>query len=91
MELIGEHLRNIAKRKPARIHSAIHAFIDEVRQEYGETNAKGVGSFGFYLGQLKTIPIQKLYEIRSEIRQSKAREPRLLFWWKVKYYKQSCK
>lgn len=85
MKTVGSAMQVIFHRKapPKGIHSELHGLIDELRKEFGETATKGVGSFGFYLGKLKSLGTHFIYQTRSEIRQSNAREPKKLFWWKV--------
>lgn len=84
MENISADINKRFSRKPPKgIHSGLHAFIDEIRKEYGETATKGKGSFGFYLGMLKRFDLGELYRIRAEIQQSGAHTPKKLFWWKI--------
>jgi len=66
------------------IHSQLHYLIDEMRQHFNETARKGKGSFGFYLGILKRVPIQKLYEFFSLSKQPEVKNSKKLFWWLVK-------
>ena len=74
-----------------KIHSELHDFIAETRRMFGETNTKGVGSFGFYLGRLRNIPVQTLYMLRAESLQPNVREPCRMFWWKIKHLNDSDK
>ena len=69
--------------KAKGIHSALHQFVAELRQEFGETAKSGVGSFSYYLGYIKRIGLQDAYRIHAEIRQSVGKVPKRLFWWKI--------
>lgn len=69
-------------RKDYRLHSELHAFIDETRKEWGDTLP-----FGRWLGLLKGIPLSTLYQIRGSIRDSNAQTPAKLFFWKIKELK----
>jgi len=93
METLGNLLqKQIEKaRTPKKydgLHSELHGLIHELRTEYGETAKTGPGSFGFYLGKLRRVPLQTIYMWRSEIRQSRdAKNRGKLFWWKYKQWK----
>ena len=76
-------------KKPARgMHSELHVLVATLRQEFGETTDKGVGSFGFYLKLLKPVPIPIIYQWLAEIKQSKGlytpESRRKIFWWHYK-------
>ena len=72
----------------SNIHSELHLFIDETREMFGDRAKKGIGSFSFYLGRLKGINLQTLYEIRAEVAQGGDIEsPSKLFFWKIKQLK----
>ncbi len=77
-------LDKYTKKKPQRgIHSELHSIVNELRIEFHETAKKGVGSFGYYLGLLKRVPLTEIYRIRAEIRQSKVDNAKKLFWWHI--------
>lgn len=61
--------------------SPLHEFILKARTDLGETATTGDGSFGFYLGLLKTIPLTTCYMYLAESKNSK--EPIRIFWWKI--------
>lgn len=68
------------------IHSELHALVEDIRMDFGETASRGKGSFGYYLGFLKRLPIDKVKRFKSESRQAKETNggsERKLFWWKV--------
>lgn len=75
-------LQAIKKRGGKGIHSQLHSIVYELRKEFHETARKGIGSFGYYLGVLKRVPLSEIYRIRSEIR-GKANDPKKLFWWHI--------
>ena len=75
------------KQTVTKLHTELHAFIAELRVEYGETKTKGAGSFGWYLGRFKKVPLTILYQLRAEVRQGvNVRSPVRLFHWKLKKY-----
>lgn len=84
MKKISEHLQTISKKNKLKhgIHSELHEFIDETREEWNDKL-----SFGRWLGLLKDVPLTILYQIRGSIRESNARIPAKLFFWKVKELK----
>jgi hypothetical protein len=62
--------------------------IDEIRKYFKETARFGIGSFPYYIGMFKTIPV---YEIRQMFEESKRttkslQDKKKLFWWKVGNY-----
>ena len=84
--------RALRPRKPPKgIHSERHELIAKMRENFGETAAKGVGSFSFYLGLLKNVPISTLYMWLAQIKDSpKLDTPlarRKIFCWKYKQWK----
>lgn len=83
---LPENLKaSIENRKTKGNVSPLHEFILQARKELNETSTTGDGSFGFYLGMLKTIPNSILWGMLSESKLSK--EPNKVFWWKVGQYK----
>lgn len=91
----------LAKYKPKEkkvrnsIHSELHELVAKLREDFGETAEKGKGSFSFYLGLLKKIPVPTIYMWYAEIKQSpnlKTPNSRCrIFWWKYKKYKEALK
>lgn len=71
-------------RPNTHLHSELHALVDEARALFGETATKGKGSFAFYLGFFKRLGKDRVYQILSEVKDSKTNTPGKLFWWKVK-------
>lgn len=87
-DLIAKRLRSITTPKPLPrgIHSELHNLIYELRHEYGEKATKGAGSFGYYLGHLKRVPLQTIYMWRASVKQGRdIKSPGKVFWW---YYRQ---
>jgi hypothetical protein len=85
MEDLRDYLKNRQQTlKNPNLHSELHALVDEVRQKFGETATKGVGSFAFYLGFFKRLGVQRVHRILAEVEQSNANDPARLFWYKVK-------
>jgi hypothetical protein len=65
------------------IHSPLHDLVDELRREYGEDAKSGKGSFGFYLGILKRLGLERVRQIKAEVDQSDPADRKRLFWWHV--------
>lgn len=80
-----EEKRNVEKR-PA---SPLHEFVNKARLELEETSKKGDGSYGFYLGHLKKIPMSELYSMLHTAKQ--ANTPLNAFWKMVGEYKKNLK
>lgn len=64
--------------------SELHEFILTARKEFNETAKKGDGSFSFYLGILKRVPVSTLYQFLGESKG--ADKPTNNFWWRVGNY-----
>jgi hypothetical protein len=75
--------------KPERyIHSELHEFVKKARETFGETADKGVGSFAFYLGLLKKVPVHTLYMWLGDAKECSTREiMRKRFWKRYKEWK----
>jgi len=85
MEEIGKSIKKMTPReRNPHLHSELHALVDEVRIQFGETAKKGKGSFSFYLGFFKRLGVQKVRQILAEVKQSEPDEPAKLFWWLIK-------
>lgn len=71
------------------IHSELHELVDTLRSEFGETAKTGKGSFGFYLGLLKKVPLSTLYAWRANANENnKDKSVRCrIFWWQYKKWK----
>ena len=89
MKQINELAKEIdlTKRSSQRgIHSELHELVDKMRQDFGETAKNGVGSFSYYLGMLKRVPISMIYRWLGDIRESPKLDTPLarckVFWWK---------
>ena len=92
MREINDILKDIRKRKaPRGIHSPLHEQIDKMRADFGETATKGKGSFSFYLGMLKNVPLSTFYLWLGDIRQSPNLNTPLsrakVFWWKYSQWR----
>lgn len=61
------------------LHSKIHWLADEISVFFNERK-----KFAMYLGIIKRIGFDKAYQIFQEIKQSKAKEPKKLFMWKIR-------
>ncbi len=80
MDKIGKLVSSRLERKPnVRLHSDIHALADEISSYFGEP-----GRFAMYLGAIKRIGAARARSIFAEVKQSDARNPRKLFFWKTK-------
>lgn len=77
-----------SKTKKTSLYSEKHYLADEIRDYFGETAKKGVGSFGFYLGFFGKIPKAIVYQYWSEVKQSNKslKDQQKIFWWKVGQY-----
>ncbi len=84
MEELKKTLSEIKHQRNPHLHSELHLLVDEVRQRFGETATKGVGSFSFYLGFFKRLGVAKVRRILAEVIQAEVDHPEKLFWWKVK-------
>lgn len=81
----------LAERKQVvrRVPTPLHEFVSRARYELKETSTTGDGSYGFYLGVLKTIPIPTLYLLLGAAKD--ANDPLKSFWWSVGDYKRKQK
>lgn len=85
------------KEKKVRnsIHTELHELVANLRKDFGETAEKGKGSFSFYLGLLKKVPVRTIYMWHAEIKQSPNLNTPMsrckVFWWKYKKYKENLK
>ncbi len=67
----------------------LQLFVDEARTYFGEKARFGVGSFSYYLGICKKIPLIDLWSLYGEVKQARGKtrfEQKKLFWWKVGQY-----
>jgi len=88
---IGDLLKRTPRKPKAGIHTELHEIVDRLRTDFGETETKGKGSFGFYLRLLKPVPTSVLYRWIGDIKDS----PKLntpiarakVFWWLYKRWK----
>ena len=67
-------------------HSELQLFVDECRNYFGEKARYGQGSFSYYLGFCKKIPMLDLWQMYGEAKQAKNKtrfEQKKLFWWKI--------
>ena len=89
-DMLASHTPKV-KALPKGIHSELHEVIAKMRKDFGETATKGVGSFGFYLGLLKNVPLTNIYrwladaEGRPSINTPTKKAKN--FWWKYKTWK----
>lgn len=84
-----------AKKERNSIHSELHELVAVLRKDFGEEAEKGKGSFSFYLGLLKKIPVTTIYMWHAEIKQSPNLTTPLsrckIFWWKYSQFKKKSK
>lgn len=71
-----------AKNGPS---TELQAYVDQVRTYFSERAKFGQGSFSYYLGFCKKIPMRTLWQIFGEVKQSRKirRDQHKLFWWKI--------
>ncbi len=62
--------------------------IDEIRKYFRETARFGVGSFPYYIGMFKKIPLYQIKPMFEEAKRSNKSltDQKKLFWWKVGNY-----
>ena len=84
MEGLDDSIKRLRQRTNPNLHSEIHLLVEEARALFGETALKGKGSFAFYLGFFKRLGIERVRRLLGEIKESRANDPKKLFWWKVK-------
>lgn len=87
IKIIGSLLFQ-SKQKNKKLHSEKHYLVNEIRNYFGETSKKGIGSFSFYLGLFKNIPEKIIYQFWAEVKQSNksTKDQQKLFWWKAGQY-----
>ena len=76
--------KTLVPRRNPHLHSELHLLVDEARTLFKEKAQKGPGSFAFYLGFFKRLGVQKVRQLMAEVKDSNAREPGKLFWFKIK-------
>ncbi len=83
-----EAILSVPKNKKTSLYSEKHYLVDEIRNYFGETSKKGIGSFSFYLGFFKKIPKSTIYQYWSEVKESRkpTKDQQKLFWWKIGQY-----
>lgn len=73
------------------IHTELHELVAVLRKDFDEKAEKGKGSFSFYLGLLKKVPVPTIYMWHAEIKQSPNLATPLarckVFWWKYSQFK----
>ena len=78
-------------KKVKGIHSELHEVIAKMRKDFDETAKKGVGSFSFYLGILKNVPLSSIYrwlgDIEGRPTLNTPTKKAKMFWWKYKMWK----
>jgi len=80
MEGIKNLLHSQLEKKPnKRMHSEIHALADEISSYFGERQR-----FAMYLGVIKRVGVSRARAIFSEVKDSDARDPHKLFFWKCR-------
>lgn len=92
---LGDALKRYAptpKVLPKGVHTELHEVIFKMREQFGEKNKTGVGSFGYYLGRLKNVPLSTIYMWLSEIKQGRdIRNEGKVFWWKYREWRKAKK
>ncbi len=69
----------LAQKPNRRLHSETHALADEISAYFNEQ-----ARFGMYLGVIKRIGAPRARAVFAEVKDSDAREPRKLFFWKCR-------
>lgn len=79
-------------QKPKRgIYTELQDLVAQLIKEYGEpqkitVGGREVSTFGYYIGKLARVPMYKIYEWRSSVRQGRdIKNPSKVFWW---YYRE---
>ena len=62
--------------------------IDEIRKYFKETARYGMGSFPYYIGMFKKIPLHDIRQMFEEAKRTEksVQDKKKLFWWKVGNY-----
>lgn len=83
-----ETILSAPQNQKTSLHSEKHYLVDEIRNYFGETAKKGIGSFSFYLGFFKKIPKATIYQYWSEVKESRKpiKDQQKLFWWRIGQY-----
>lgn len=96
-DLFGRALQRAINPKPPKrgIHTELHDLVAQLIEQFKEppeieVRGKKVKTFGYYLGRLKRVPMQKIYQWRAELRESRdIRNEGKVFWWKYREYLKS--
>lgn len=83
--MAGLSLQRYTRRVNRAPATELQAYVDQVRTYFSETAKFGQGSFSYYLGFCKKIPMYNLWQIFGEVKQSRKskRDQYKLFWWKI--------
>ena len=87
-------LRYAKKKAPSWMHSELHELVAKMREDFDEADIKrGKGSFGFYIGKLKGVPLftikRWLAEIADSPKLDTSEARRRVFWWYWREYKKT--
>lgn len=80
--------------KEKTYNSEMQELIDIIRKYFNEKAVRGQGSFSYYIGFLKKIPLQEVKQMFAEVKETKKStfDKKKLFWWKIgQYYKKNKK
>ncbi len=71
--------------RPKTYHSEMQELVDEIRKYFNEVAVRGEGSFSYYIGFFKKIPISEIKRFFAEVKQTKKStfDKKKLFWWKI--------
>jgi len=71
--------------KEKTYNSEMQELVDEVRIYFHEKAVRGIGSFSYYIGFFKRIPLREVRQMFGEVKQTKKSifDKKKLFWWKI--------
>ena len=88
---VADILKNRVSGRPKTYHNEMQEIVDIVRNYFGEKAVYGQGSFSYYIGFFKNMPLREVHKIFGEVKQTKKSifDKKKLFWYKVgKYIKE---
>ncbi len=72
--------------RPKTYNSEMQELVDEIRNYFGEKAVRGEGSFSYYIGFFKRIPLREVRQMFGEAKLARNKttfEKKKLFWWKI--------
>ena len=88
--ILEKNMENILNREKI-YNNPTQEIIDTIRKYFGENSRYGYGSFSYYIGMFKKVPLRDVGQIFAEVKQTKKStfDKKKLFWYRVgKYIKE---